>query len=290
MKPIFKILMVMTVLLSYIACTAQTKDLKTINVPVSGNCDMCKATIEKAGNDKKAGAKVSWNKDTKIATIAYNAKQTSPEAILKRIALAGYDNEQFRAPDEVYAQLPGCCQYERAQKTSAVSKAENQHTAAAPMSEHNHDQHMAKPEADALQPVFDQYFALKDALVKSDAGVAAGKAKELAAAIDAVNMEKLGTEEHQAWMKVMKPLATQAKSIAASKKVDQQRTAFSSLSAEMYTLAKSASHKVPYYYQQCPMYNEGQGAHWLSKESGIKNPYYGNAMLTCGKTVETIAP
>jgi hypothetical protein len=36
------------------------------------------------------------------------------------------------------------------------------------------------------------------------------------------------------------------------------------------------------------MYNDGKGANWLSKESTIKNPYYGSQMLTCGKTVETI--
>jgi hypothetical protein len=36
------------------------------------------------------------------------------------------------------------------------------------------------------------------------------------------------------------------------------------------------------------MYNDGKGANWLSKESAIKNPYYGSQMLSCGKTVETI--
>ena len=63
---------------------------------------MCKATIEKAGNDKKL-ATVNWNENTKLASISYDSKQTSEQEILKRIALAGYDNEKFRAPDEVYA-------------------------------------------------------------------------------------------------------------------------------------------------------------------------------------------
>jgi hypothetical protein len=29
-------------------------------------------------------------------------------------------------------------------------------------------------------------------------------------------------------------------------------------------------------------------AYWLSPDKAIKNPYYGSAMLTCGKVTETI--
>ncbi|MCC5921380.1 MAG: efflux RND transporter periplasmic adaptor subunit [Cyclobacteriaceae bacterium] len=41
------------------------------------------------------------------------------------------------------------------------------------------------------------------------------------------------------------------------------------------------------YYQFCPMANQDQGAYWVSKEEGIRNPYYGDMMLTCGYTEET---
>ena len=56
----------------------------------------------------------------------------------------------------------------------------------------------------------------------------------------------------------------------------------------MYELIKVSKPKDAVYYQHCPMYNNGKGANWLSKESAIKNPYYGSQMLTCGSTVETI--
>ena len=56
----------------------------------------------------------------------------------------------------------------------------------------------------------------------------------------------------------------------------------------MYLLLKTAKATTTIYYQHCPMYNDGKGANWLSKDSKIKNPYYGSKMLTCGKTVETI--
>jgi Cu(I)/Ag(I) efflux system membrane fusion protein len=42
------------------------------------------------------------------------------------------------------------------------------------------------------------------------------------------------------------------------------------------------------YYQFCPMFRDGKGAYWLSSTKEIKNPYYGDAMLTCGETKEVI--
>lgn len=139
-----------------------------------------------------------------------------------------------------------------------------------------------------LTSIFDNYFSIKDALISSDAGIAATKAKSMATAIKAVDMGKLSTEEHNVWMKVAKDLAGSAEAISKSKDVSKQREAFNLLSKNMYELAKESKQAVPVYYQHCPMFNNGKGANWLSKESGIKNPYYGNKMLTCGSVTETI--
>ncbi len=42
------------------------------------------------------------------------------------------------------------------------------------------------------------------------------------------------------------------------------------------------------YYQDCPMVNGDKGAFWLSTFREIKNPYFGEAMLSCGETRETL--
>jgi Cu(I)/Ag(I) efflux system membrane fusion protein len=36
------------------------------------------------------------------------------------------------------------------------------------------------------------------------------------------------------------------------------------------------------------MANNNNGAIWLSTEKDIKNPYYGDDMLTCGSVIEEI--
>jgi hypothetical protein len=135
-----------------------------------------------------------------------------------------------------------------------------------------------------LKPVFDNYFALKDALIKSDAKTTSAKAATLLTAINAVKMDKLKSDEHTAWMKVMKKMTTDAKSISSNQDLKKQREAFKSLSKNTYELIKASNQTQTVYYQHCPMAD----ANWLSKEKAIKNPYYGSSMLTCGNVVETI--
>ena len=139
-----------------------------------------------------------------------------------------------------------------------------------------------------LKPVFDHYFDLKDALVKTDAKSAAAKSEFLLASIAAVKMGNLKKEEHAVWMKVMKQLNADAKSISATKDIKKQRAAFNALSKNIHDLIKVSKKSSPVYYQYCPMANNGQGANWLSREKAIQNPYYGSKMMTCGSVTETL--
>ena len=277
-------ILIASILLSFTLCNAQIKNAKTDTVKIYGNCGMCESTIEKAGNIKKV-AEVDWNKDTKIASITYDSTKTNQDEILKRIALAGYDSDQFLAPDNVYAKLPQCCQYERVNKTVTTKETPKVET-------ENHSNHThgatENMQANQLKTVFDNYFSLKDALVKSDGNTTSTKAKDLLTALDAIQMNKLSNEEHTVWMKVMKDLAFDAEHIAETNDVAHQRDHFMSLSKNMYELIKVSKQETPVYYQHCPMANKGKGANWLSKENAIKNPYYGSQMLTCGSTIETI--
>lgn len=283
--------MVITVLLSYTMSFAQLKNAKTSTIKIYGNCDMCKTNIEKAGNLKNISS-VEWNEDTKMATLTYDAKKTNEDEILKRIALAGYDNEKFLAPDDVYNKLAGCCQYKRELKPARPDKDQgmnmnNEHT------NHDHSK-MNQPNSSEnkntsqFSMVFDNYFALKDALVNTDAGTSSAKAASLVKSIQNVEMSKLSNEEHTVWMKVLKELTAHAEKIAATKDISKQRDTFALLSENIYALTKVAKQEQPIYYQYCPMFNNGKGANWLSKEEAVKNPFYGNKMLTCGSVQETI--
>jgi copper chaperone CopZ len=271
-------LMLATILLFSIITKAQIKNSKTETVKVYGNCEMCKAKIEKAGNLKKT-SKVTWDDKTQLATITYDEKKTNQDEILKRIALVGYDSEKFLAPDATYSKLDKCCQYERVAKVSENIIQENIAVKDVKISSNN-----ATNSENQLQPIFENYFLLKDALVKTNGKEGSEKAKIVLTSISAVKMETLKTDEHMTWMKVYQNLTNDAKTISDTQDVEKQRSVFNSLSKGIYELIKVSKPTEAIYYQYCPM----KKMNWLSKENTIKNPYFGSQMLTCGSVVETI--
>lgn len=139
-------------------------------------------------------------------------------------------------------------------------------------------------DSNQLQAVYDAYFAVKDALIKSDSKLTSAKAKDVLTAISAIKIDKLKGEKHTAWMKAIKKLTADAKSIAAATDLKKQRENFKSLTKNTYDLIKVSKPEQAVYKQYCPMAD----ADWLSKEKAVKNPYYGASILTCGNVAETI--
>jgi copper chaperone CopZ len=87
---------------------------KVEKVKVYGNCDLCKARIEKAAKAVDGVATANWNKETKMMDLAFDDSKTDVHKVAMAIANAGHDTEMHRATDEAYSKLPGCCKYERA--------------------------------------------------------------------------------------------------------------------------------------------------------------------------------
>ena len=142
----------------------------------------------------------------------------------------------------------------------------------------------------ALHKTFNEYFSLKDALVKSDPITASNKANDLNLTLKAIDLEKLNIQEKTFFVENKKNLENILLKLSATKDISKQRMIFSELSSNLYTLLKICKPAQSVYWQRCPMANNGKGANWLSKNKEIKNPYFGSSMLTCGSTIETIQP
>lgn len=259
------------------------KNATTETVKIYGNCGMCEKTIENAGSSKNT-ASVDWDKDTKMATLTFDAKKTSKDEILKKIALAGYDSDSFLAPDDLYNNLHGCCQYDREAKIPVEESVAEMNNSMEMTSTHMNESIDLSP----MEAIFENYFNLKDELVKSDAKSTSEKAKRLMTVINMVKMQELKSDVHTVWMKVMNDLKSDTDKIANATNIEKQRASFITLSENMYQLMKVSKIETPIYFQHCPMANDGKGANWLSKENQVKNPYYGSKMMSCGKTIETI--
>lgn len=124
--------------------------------------------------------------------------------------------------------------------------------------------------------LLDIYYGIKDALVKGNADLVRTKAEEFSKS--AVTVQDLPEADRKVLLK-------DAAALSSAKDLKEQREYFAEFSEHMFTLAKSVKLSGdPIYKIYCPM----KKANWLSKESAIKNPYYGSAMLTCGKVADTL--
>ncbi|RIV44233.1 efflux RND transporter periplasmic adaptor subunit [Flagellimonas pelagia] len=133
--------------------------------------------------------------------------------------------------------------------------------------------------------LLDNYLQLKDALVASDQQ----KVKQLAEA-GAKQAKELASKEMDAMgQSHASKVAGDFKTMTQKTTIEEQRKVFISLSENMILIGnqmKGMDKKL--YVQHCPMADNNKGANWLSLEKEIRNPYYGDTMLTCGSVVATI--
>jgi len=85
----------------------------TESFKVWGKCDMCKARIEKTVKAEGA-TNAAWDEKTQLLTVTFDPSKTGKDALSKKLASVGHDTEKYKASDDVYEKLPGCCHYERA--------------------------------------------------------------------------------------------------------------------------------------------------------------------------------
>jgi hypothetical protein len=126
------------------------------------------------------------------------------------------------------------------------------------------------------QTIYESYLEMKDALVASDLNKTQMAAKQIRASLESIG-QKEGSEVIQKDVDL----------IANASDIEKQREAFYSLSRTIYALTKSVKPVDAEIYKQfCPMAFNDKGAFWLSKDKDIKNPYFGDKMLTCGVVEE----
>jgi Cu(I)/Ag(I) efflux system membrane fusion protein len=89
----------------------QEVEVSRATLTVQGNCEMCKATIEKAAQSEDGVISAGWNGESKELHLEFDAAKTSVEDVSKAVAKAGYDTEKDKAGDAVYETLPPCCKY-----------------------------------------------------------------------------------------------------------------------------------------------------------------------------------
>ncbi|MHA4845184.1 DUF3347 domain-containing protein [Flavitalea antarctica] len=128
---------------------------------------------------------------------------------------------------------------------------------------------------DKLNAIYQHYVHLTTALVNNDAA----EAKIASNAIEAGARELTGGTS----------IAATAAKITNAADIEGQRKAYSTLSNDFIALVKkSGMSSGELYVDFCPMAMNDKGAYWVSSKKEIRNPYFGDKMLTCGEVKETI--
>ncbi|GAA0560248.1 DUF3347 domain-containing protein [Chitinophaga japonensis] len=128
---------------------------------------------------------------------------------------------------------------------------------------------------DKAQAVYQHYVHLTTALVNSDSAEAKNAGEAIATAAAEL---PAGTA-----------IADGARKIANASSLAAQRAEYVTLSNEVIALVKSTGlSSGELYVDFCPMANDDKGANWLTASKDIQNPYFGDAMMTCGEIEETI--
>ncbi|WP_138995084.1 efflux RND transporter periplasmic adaptor subunit [Larkinella sp. C7] len=140
-----------------------------------------------------------------------------------------------------------------------------------------------------LTLVYEASLKLTEALIRSDARQAQTAAGGAEKAISSVDMNLLSGATHQEWMKHESTMKAALKIIRTTNNLEKQRTAFAGFEDGLYRSVKAFGiTDKPAYRQYCPMAQNNKGGYWLSDQKTIRNPYFGEAMLSCGETKEVI--
>lgn len=131
--------------------------------------------------------------------------------------------------------------------------------------------------SNSIDTVVDVYLDVKKALVIGDSKNASVQAGLLETAI----RTNLTTPE----LKVDEIIKHAAVIYLNEKNLEDQRTAFGELSKKLWVLLKGfPMDERELFYNYCPMKKQ----YWIDQEPTIRNPFYGNKMLSCGQTIEKL--
>ena len=76
--------------------------------------------------------------------------------------------------------------------------------------------------------------------------------------------------------------------ISNSEDIEEQRASFKALSLHLIRAVQLFGINEKVFVEFCPMADNNKGGYWMSKEEKVFNPYFGDAMLTCGEVKQVI--
>ncbi len=135
-----------------------------------------------------------------------------------------------------------------------------------------------------LTAVYKAHLGLQNAFIATDATRTKKEVPSVKSALNKVDMSLVKGEMHNHWMTSLGILNGTLDKIQGINDIEEQRLVFADFSDTLYgAIQMFGTTGETIYYQFCPMARDNKGGYWLSATKEIKNPYFGDAMLSCGE-------
>jgi len=134
-----------------------------------------------------------------------------------------------------------------------------------------------------MKSMLQNYLGIKNALIDGNSEKAAASSAAMFEAMKGFDKSLLTAEQKKTYDDIESDLKDHAEHISKSK-LDHQREHFAMMSKDMYDMVKAFGAGMTLYHDHCPMFKDG--SMWLSESKDIRNPYYGEKMMTCGSVEE----
>jgi Cu(I)/Ag(I) efflux system membrane fusion protein len=139
-----------------------------------------------------------------------------------------------------------------------------------------------------LNEVIEAYLELKEGLVRANIDETQESSTELLTALDKLDGNSLSGHAKDFWEEKETFLFKHTKLCKEANTIEGKRENFIFLSQPLIKIVEAFGANQKLYVNFCPMANNNKGAYWLSNSEEIRNPFFGEAMLTCGEVKSVI--
>lgn len=141
-----------------------------------------------------------------------------------------------------------------------------------------------------LELVWARYNELHAALAGDDLDAARAASGELRKATAALGEAEFAEAGREPWTKLVATVSEATSEIEKAPEIDGVRAEFEKISLASESALRVLGSTTPMHVMHCPMAFDGRGARWLQSSKELLNPYFGDAMLRCGSTLEVLKP
>lgn len=143
----------------------------------------------------------------------------------------------------------------------------------------------------SVQHALGDYYQLTEAFVQKDSNAVNLRANSFASSMQQIAMQELKADIQLIALAagIQQGIATEAAAIAGTSDWTKKYRSLQTISDQFFDMLRTVQYKGGKVYQQhCPMAFDNTGANWLSQQSAIRNPYFGDDMLDCGETRDSV--